>query len=224
MRTPIAALVLALAAAPLGGCCAIARTVCDIPAPETPQRNARDTPLRAVDYIIDAFTRRAPSEIYESLHPAFIEKEGGFSAAQFATAYDRFEPEFRADGARLKKAIRDKPRRKGAEMWVYVHDDEGASVWLVFVNRPGSRVLLDQEFDDEIVDDLPEGGVAAMVAVDGDGLALTRPVGLRGRGGDVDPASVRRVEIYQDWLLYGVAQPRNIRFVDRIVAEMKGAR
>ncbi|MCE9636965.1 MAG: hypothetical protein K8T90_14775 [Planctomycetes bacterium] len=221
MRAILGTAVLIAVATPLGGCCTIARSMCAIEAPKTPQAATRDTPNGAVDFIISAFRRKAPTELYESLHPDFIAKEGGFSAGDFANAFNHFEADFRADGEVLAVARRAAPRAKDGVMWVKIEDAQ-TSVWLVFKNRPGSRVLVDDDVASEIRGAVPD--LSEMVAVEGDGLRLTRPIPLQGQGDFVDPAHVRRVELYQDWLLYAVVQPKNIRFVDRLREETKGAR
>jgi hypothetical protein len=220
MRAILAVLVAVAAAAPLGGCCAIARSMCAFPAQTTPQRASRDTPDGAVDVVVEAFRRRAPGEIYESLHPEFVARNGAFSLSDFSTAFSYYESDFRADAERLARAKRTPVRMKDGLAWIFLQDGD-ASLWLVLKNRPGSRVLLDDEVVDEIRGALPD--LSEVVAVDGDGLVLRQSLPLQGQGDFVDPSKVRRVELFQDWLLYEVVQPKNIRFVDRIVEEMKGA-
>jgi hypothetical protein len=218
MRPILAALALAAGGAPLGGCCALALKMCDCPPQTVPQRATRDTPGGSVDYLVEAFRRRAPAEVYESLHPDFVASRGGFSLGDFATAFAYWEDDFRADAERLAVATRDPVQMKDGRAWIHLSEGD-ASVWLVFQNRPASRVLLDDEVVQEIPGALPS--LAEAVAVEGDGLVLRRPIPLQGLGDMVDPAAVRRVELFQDWLLYEIVEPRNIRFVDRIRDEMQ---
>lgn len=217
-----AAVLAAAAASSLGGCCELVRSMCPFPVPETPKAvTARDTPLASVDFLIDAFRRRAPNDIYATLHPAFVEKEGGFSAFDFANAYTFYEDEFQADAVRLAAATKEPPRWKEGTAWVHVHDGS-MSVWLVFVNRPASRVVVEDDLNPEI-----RGAIAPldqMVEVRGDTLVVTGAIPLQGQGDFVEPGKVRRVELFHDWLLYRVHEPKGIRFVDKVMEDAKGAR
>lgn len=217
----VRAVLLSLAAAPLGGCCAIARSLCGVPVPLSPPRASRDSPAEAVDFLVDAIRRRAPGEVFASLDPDFVAANGGFSFGEFATGWDRLEQDFRDDAERLARAVKDPPEMQGAIAWVFVHDAT-ASVRLAFRNRPAARVTLDDPELPEIAGvEMPD--VSRLVSVEGDDLVVAARVPLHGHGGFVDPARVRRVEFHQDWLLVDIQEPRNIRFVDRMLEEMKGA-
>ena len=224
MHPTFRALALTAACAPLTGCCAIALTMCDMKVGKAVRATA-DTPLGAVDHLIEAFRNRSPSDVYEALHPDYRNAvvKGGFSLNEFAAAHDHYRADFEADAEMLAGARRTGPVPIGPATVAVRLDAGDASVVLVFRNEPASRVFVDDpEFADPIRGTIPS--VAEMVAVEGDGLVLARPVPLRGQGDFVDPAKIKRVELYQEWLLYDVQEPRNIRFVDRIREEMKGDR
>lgn len=224
MRPILGACLTAAAALPLAGCCALIAPFCEVEAAATPPRVTRDTPGGAVDFLVDAMRRSAPAEIYESLHPEFIRREGDFSLGEFAAAFDRYKEEFAADAARLAGATKDAPRL-GADglATVRVHDGD-AELHLTFRNRPASRVVIDDDLiDAPIVGAVPD--LREIVSVEGDALRVNAGLPLQGQGDFVDPARIRRVELYQDWLLVGVRvpDPRSIRFL-RVIEETKGGR
>lgn len=216
------ALVLCAAALPHTGCCALAVSWCDIEAPRSPPRLTRDTPDGAIDYLVDAIERRAARDVYFSLHPDFVKESGDFSLQEFLAGFERFEPEFRKDAAKLRGARRTQPRYSpdGAMCRIDLASGD-ASVSLVFRNRP----VAEMTFDDPQVGELTSPELPRLdevFTVDGDGLVLQRALPLGGQGEWIDLARLRRVAVHQDWLLYVVAQPRNIEFAERLKA-VKGA-
>lgn len=226
MRIPIVAAVL-LAAGPLPGCCAFVRLVCPQPPVAAPPRLTRDSPLEAVDFVVDAFRRRSPGEVYASLHRDFVEETGGYSGTEFATAYDLYEAEFREDAERLSRAPRGTPATlPDGSVRIDVGDEE-AGITLTFVNVPSGRVVLADDVLPEIREALPPGPsgepvrLGSLAAVEGDSLRIAVGAPLAGNGGFVDPRTVRRVEFHDDWLLRRVENARNIRFVD-VLAERAG--
>lgn len=224
MHPIVRVLVLAACSAPVTGCCAIALTMCDLEVPK-PVCATADTPLGAVDHLIQALRNRSPADVYEALHPDYrlAVVEGGFSLNEFAAAFDHYQADFESDAELLAGARRTGPVVLAPGVQSVRLDAGDASVVLVFRNEPASRVFVDDpDFPGPIRGRIP--GVPAMVDVQGDGLAVTRPVPLQGQGDFVDPAKIRRVELYDEWLLYDVREPRNIRFVNRIREEMKGDR
>jgi hypothetical protein len=220
-RAVVVAAVLAASALPLGGCCAMAVSLCGIEAPKSPPRLTRDAPGAAIDYLVDAIERRSAREVYFSLHPDFVRESGDFSLQEFLAGFERFEPEFRADAAKLRKATRSRPRYSPDGTMCRIDLAAGdASVTLVFRNRPVADVTFDDPEVGEISSEVQR--LDELFAVDGEELFVTRPLPLGGQGEWVDLARLRRVSVHQDWLLHTVAQPRNIEFAERLKA-VKGA-
>ena len=226
LRTLASAAVL-LACTALPGCCAWVRLICPQPLVEGPPRLTRDSPLEAVDFVVDAFRRRSPGEVFASLHPSFVAETGGYSGTEFATGYDLYEAEFREDAERLAGAPRGRPSaRADGSVRVDVGDEE-AGITLIFVNVPATRVVLDDDALPEIRDalTLPSGGapprLGSVVTVEGDRAGVRVGASLGGAGALVDPATVRRIEFHDDWLLRRVENARNIRFVDVLAERMR---
>jgi hypothetical protein len=226
LRVHVAAALLLVGAA-LPGCCAWVRLLCPQPPVEGPPRLTRDSPEEAVGFVVDAFRRRSPGEVFESLHPDFVRDHGGFSGTEFATAYDLYEADFRADAERLATAPR-RPTVHGEDGSAVIDvGDEEAGITLIFVNVPAGRVVLDDDVLPEIRDRLrlPAGGArprfGSAVAVEGDEVRVTVGASLGGNGAYVDPQSVRRVEFHDDWLLREVRNARNIRFVEALAERIE---
>jgi hypothetical protein len=222
VRSLAASIVLSLLALP--GCCGVARVVCAIEAPPSPPKGTRDTPAAAVDFLIEAFRERRISDIYRSLHPDFRSDCGGFSQAEFAAAYDRFEEDFDADARSLAASTRSPAGGDpGGPVGVALRNEaDGAEVTIWFVNEPRVRVVTKDDWVGTL-----EGAIdkAALVRLEGGRLGLPADLELatvcdvgpdaldRLRGGDVV-----RVEIHDDWLVRHVPTEtaRNIRFLDKI--------
>jgi len=89
---------------------------------------------------------------------------------------------------------------------------------LVFRNAPRYRIHLKHP-------DVPwiEGRVADMassISLEGGVLRVVRPLGLEGYEG-ISPDLVKRVEIYDDWLLVDVPEWSGIRFLERLEEEAR---
>lgn len=220
-RSLAASALLAGASLALGGCCAWARALCPQPPVAGPARLSRDSPEEAVDYLIDAFRRRAPQDVYGSLHPEFIRATGGYSGMDFATGYDLYEAEFRADAERLARAPRREAEFLADGLARVVVADEEAGITLYFLNVPSSRVVLRDDLVPEIPGRVPP--IGSSVVVEGDELRVTITAPLQGQGAFIDPATVRRVEFHDDWLLYDLKDPRNIELAE-VLDRMGGSR
>jgi len=197
----------------LPGCCGLARMTCGIEPPPSPPRLTRDTPHEAVDFLVDAFRNRRIQELYESLHSGFVAENGDFSASDFATGYERIEPELLADAEAIATAQRSDVVMRDGLAWIFVESGD-RSVWLAFQNQPATLVKAEHGFLGRVELHGSVESLSASLEAGQDGLVVTRPVPLEGRS--VDPASVLRVELHQDWLLRHVAEPRGIQFVDRM--------
>ena len=213
----LSGLVLAAAALALPGCCGIAQVLCGIEAPKAPLLATRDAPDGALDHLAEAFDRRAIAEIYESLHGEFFARYGEFSAAEFAAAYERYEDLFLEDARTLRDAQRSLIVMQGGDAWVRITNGPTYAV-LVFRNAPRYRIHLkhpDLPWIEGRLDDL--GG---SVALEGGVLRVVKPLGLEGYEG-ISPDLVKRVELYDDWLLADVPEWSGIRFLERLEEEAR---
>jgi hypothetical protein len=217
LRSRLGALVLATVALSPAGCCSIAQVMCGIEAPRAPLEATRDAPEGSLDYLAQAFDRRAITEIYESLHADFVNSHGGFSAAEFAAAYERYEDLFLSDAETLRLAERTPVVLRNGDAWVRVTRGATFAV-LVFRNAPRYRIHLKHP-------DVPwiEGRLAdisSSISLEGGVLRVVRPLGLEGYEG-IAPGLVKRVELFDDWLLADVPEWSGIRFLERLEEEAR---
>ncbi len=215
--TAFATLVLSLS---LTGCCSWAIFLCEIEPPPSPPPYTRDTPHGAVDFLADAFGNRRIADIFESLHPAFIEQMGGFTASEFAAAYEEFEDLFEEDARSFASARRSEVVTQGQVAHMRL-DWDGGHVVLAFRNVPAYTVHLDDE-------DLPEipGTLSSMeetVEVQGAELVITKRLSLQGLGG-IPEHLITRVELHDDWLLLDFADAQGVKFLERLEEELADRR
>lgn len=213
----LGALVLAAAALCPAGCCSVAQVLCGIEAPRAPLAATRDAPLGSLDFLAEAFERRAITEIFESLHGDFVSVHGNFSASEFAAAYERYEDLFRSDAETLREADRTPVVMQNGDAWVRVTRGATFAV-LVFRNSPRYRIHLKHP-------DVPwiEGRLAdisSSISLEGGVLRVVHPLGLEGYEG-ISPDLVKRVELYDDWLLADVPEWSGIRFLERLEEEAR---
>lgn len=205
-----AALAVALACAliPSAGCCAI---FCRRDPPPAPSRLRRDSPHDTIRFLVDAIRRRGTTEIYETLHPAFVTASGDYSLADFSAGFDYFEDEFRADADRLDRAVLGEPIVDQGITWVSVKEGT-SSADIGFVNVPTLRVSVDDEFFPEITAKIPR--VSRVATIEDDTLLIAVPIPLGGQGASVAGAAVKRVELANNWLLYDIRNTSGIRIAD----------
>ena len=209
-------LVLATALA-LPGCCSLARGLCPVEqALETNTLLTRDTPDEALDYLVEAFEDRRIADIYNSLHPDFRDAHGGFSLAEFTSAFDEYEDLFRQDAGNLKNARRQAARYSvnGLLGGIRVDSADGTMGAIVVFKRvdkatvkrvggriPGSEAVIQP--------------IGSMIQAE-DGLIMpTLPVKFAGMG-DVDPHQIVRLEYRVEWLVYELRDVHGVRFVERL--------
>ncbi len=195
----------------LPGCCAL---FCRVPAPEGAPRLHRDFPDEAVDFTVDAFRNRRIRDIYASLHPEFRERYGSFSLGDFTAAFREYEDLFRQDAERFAKSDRSAVQysRDGKFAGILLIEGD-MSAELVFKNRPIANVRLDDEFVPE--SSAPIGSLAEVIQIE-DGYLFPRvPVAFDGLRG-ASPTSLARLEYHNDWLIWDIRNPRNVKFLERI--------
>jgi hypothetical protein len=203
---------LTLVAAALGisGCCSIAQLACGFDAPEAAVRETRDTPEQTINYVIGAVSVRDVTSIFETLHPQFVERYGGWTASDFAVGFDRYEDEFVDLAALLKEAQRTAVVWEDGDAYIRVQNGESHAV-LVFRNAPRYRIHLKDEELPFIEGPLTD--VAGSIHMEGGKLTVTRALELRGYEG-IPPQLVKRVEMFDDWLLLDVPQYEGIAFME----------
>jgi hypothetical protein len=219
----ICAALIAVAALAPAGCCSLARMACSFPVPKSPAKGDRSTPDAAVDFLVDAFRRRATLDVYESFHRAFIEENGGFHADEFATAYHHFEADFAANAESLadaeRKVVEESQDRVVIEL---TNAKTGAFLPIVFEDRP--KFLLVTK--DPLADRIPASiDMRALVRLEDGRLSLPANITLTTIEG-VSPemvaglksSDVLRVEFFHDWLVRSIdpARAKNIHFMDKI--------
>lgn len=220
MRTKLLSLLL-LSAFALPGCCGFARAFCPVKAPDAPPRLHRDTAEEAIDYLVDAFRRRDRADIYQSLHPDFRAQYGGFSQAEFTSAFDEYEHLFREDAEDFAQAQRTPTAKSANGVFQGVRLDSLSgqmTVLLVFKRTTRAYVKLDDDFVPESLGAVPSMGETLQIE---DGwVFLKEPVYFEGLSG-VSPDQAVRLELHDDWLLHDVRNASGVRFIDRL-RQMQG--
>jgi hypothetical protein len=216
MWKKLVSLLLLSAALALPGCCGFARAFCPVSQTKAPGRLTRDSAEEALDFIVDAFRRRAVADIYQSLHPEFRAQYGGFSQAEFTSAFDEYEHLFREDAeefANAKRTVTEKSTN-GLFQGIRLDSTDGSmTALLVFKRETTTFIKLDDEFVPESQGTTSSTGEAMQIE---DGwVFLKEPVFFEGLTG-VRPEQVRRFEIHDDWLLHDIRNDRGIKFKERL--------
>jgi hypothetical protein len=222
-RSLFAAAALVLAASTMSGCTMVAHWIWPCPLPETASRLTRETPDDAVDYLIDAFRNRRVIAVYESLAPDFRKENGDFTREDFSLAYERFEPDFRADAESMADADRTVHAAVGGEVLVELtNPSTGAYMPIVLVDRPRIRIVTKNPNVGTI--DAPVD-MRSLVRLENGRLSLPSDFQLTSIE-NVSPATaaklksedIVRVEISDDWVVrrIDVEKAKGIRFMDKI--------
>ncbi len=199
----------------LPGCCSLARGLCPVEqALKENTRLTRDTPDESLDYLVEAFRDRRVADIYNSLHPDFRDRYGGFSLAEFTSAFEEYEDLFREDAGNLGSAKREPAKYSVNGLLGGIQAASGdmrailvfKRVDKAFVKRVGGRVRESEA---------PIQPIGSMLQAE-DGLIMpTLPVKFAGMS-DAEPHQIVRLEYRVEWLLYELRDVHGIRFVERI--------
>ncbi len=215
----LSALLLAVLGAGLSGCCTLSRGFCPCPkCPPAGREIRRGTPNTALDFMTNAILTRRVADVYNSLHPEFRARFGGFSQSDFTTAFEYYEDDFTTDARRFARARREVlgMTADGSTVGIRIEDGEMSAV-LYFRNQPMARIRLDDDFVPESNAVIPSLG--EIIMIDGDNVAPL-PVPFPGVTG-ADPWTVESLEYRNDWRLFDMKEARNIRFLDRLIEQTR---
>ncbi len=210
-------LLLAVSGMALSGCCSLARAICPVEPPLTSDtRLTRDTPNEALDYLIAGIEDRRIADIFDCLHPDFIARHGGFSLAEFTSAFDEFESSFAEDAKNLSAASRTQMRhwREGDRAFASIAvNNDGMSAVIVFQRRDIAFIKTTNDFVAE-----SRAVIAPLEAFlrNDEGRIVPRwPVRFDGMAA-VAPDEIVRLEFRREWLVHELRDVIGVRLIERI--------